>query len=353
MKKGVSVLALCMVLSIGMSLTACSSNRQPTAQATEPAATQANETEAKKASKVAFSIWTMEYDFFQLIAKGAQAAGVDAGVEVVIHDEKSDQTEQVSGCQNLLNQGIDALCVTPFAPDAMPPIVEQAHQMGIPVVICDIGTGGSNHDGFMYSDCFGGGKMNGEFAVKEFEKRGLTSKTYALLRSPAEAEVSQMRNNGAAEVLNAAGFTNVANIHTNDTTEVGYSTMQDVLAANPDVSIVICGNDSTAAGAGQACFDAGKKDVIVTGFDASDQGIEGLRNNTIASTIQQFPYDMGYNSVMFSLDLANGKAVTYDNPAKKELYVDVALVTKNDVPDSLSDHIISITGLTRRDIGMD
>jgi ribose transport system substrate-binding protein len=294
----------------------------------------------------------MEYDFFQLIAKGAQAAGKDAGVEMIIHDEKSDQTEQVSGCMNLLNQGIAALCVTPYAPAAMPAIVEEAHRRGIPVVICDIGTGGSNHDGFMYSDCFGGGKMNGEFAVQEFARRGLTSKTYALLRSAPEAEVSQMRNNGAAEVLDKAGFTCVANIHTDDTTEVGYSTMTDILAANPNVSIVVCGNDSTAAGAGQACFDAGKRNVIVTGFDASDQGIEGLRNGTIASTIQQFPYDMGYATVMFALDLANKRPVKYDNPAKKEIYVDVKLVTKNDVPARTQDQLISIKGLTRGQIGM-
>jgi ribose transport system substrate-binding protein len=253
---------------------------------------------------------------------------------------------------NLLNQGINALCVTPFAPNAMPGIVEEAHKKGIPVEICDIGTGGSNHDGFMYSDCFGGGKMNGELAVKEFANRGLTSKTYALLRSPAEAEVSQMRNNGAAEILDAAGFTRVANIHTKDTTEDGYSIMNDVLAANPDISIVVCGNDSVAAGAGQACFDAGKKNVIITGFDASDQGVEGMRNGTIASTIQQFPYDMGYSSVMFALDLANGKSVTYDNPEKKEIYVDVKLVTKTDVPDKLEDQLISITGLKRGEIGM-
>ena len=304
------------------------------------------------ASKVAFSLWTMEYDFFQLIAKGAQAAGESAGVEIIIHDQKSDQTEQVSGCMNLLNQGIDALCVTPFAPTAMPPIVEQARRMDIPVVICDIGTGGSNHDGFMYSDNYGGGKMNGEFAVAEFERRGLTNKTYALLRSPVEAEVSQMRNNGAAEVLDAAGFTLVASIHTDDTTEVGYSTMNDVLAAHPDVSIVVCGNDSTAAGAGQACFDAGKNHIIVTGFDASDQGVEGLRNGTIASTIQQFPYDMGYTTVMFALDLANGNPVTYSDPEKKELFVDVKLVTKDDVPERLADQLISITGLTRGEIGM-
>ena len=336
MKKDSLALVLGLVLAVCISFSAV-----PFAEAAE-----------KEASKVAFSLWTMEYDFFQLIAKGALAAGKDAGVEVVIHDQKSDQTEQVSGCMNLLNQGIDALCVTPFAPDAMPAIVEQAHKMSIPVVICDIGTGGSNHDGFMYSDCFGGGKMNGEFAVKEFANRDLSSKTYALLRSPAEAEVSQMRNNGAAEILDAAGFTRVANIHTDDTTEVGYSTMNDVLAANPDVSIVVCGNDSTAAGAGQACFDAGKNSVIVTGFDASDQGVEGLRNGTIASTIQQFPYDMGYSSVMFGLDLANGKPVTYNNPEKKEIYVDVKLVTKGDVPDKLSDQLISITGLTRGEIGM-
>jgi ABC-type sugar transport system substrate-binding protein len=336
MKKGMVLIVAMLVLSLMVG--ACSKSESGQSGGGMP--------------KVAFSIWTMEYDFFQLIAKGAQAAGKDAGVEIIIHDEKSDQTEQVSGCQNLLNQGIVALCVTPFAPGAMPAIVEEAHRMGIPVVICDIGTGGSNHDGFMYSDCFGGGRMNGELALKEFAKRGLTSKTYALLRSPPEAEVSQMRNNGAAEILDAAGFTCVANIHTTDTTEDGYSSMSDVLAANPNVSIVVCGNDAVAAGSGQACFDAGKRNVIITGFNADDEGVEALRNGTIASTIQQFPYDMGYTTVMFALDLVNKRPVTYDNPAKKEIYVDVKLVTVDDVPERLSDQPISIKGTTRAQIGM-
>jgi ribose transport system substrate-binding protein len=203
----------------------------------------------------------------------------------------------------------------------------------------------------MYSDNYGGGKMCGDFAVKEFARRGLTNKTYALLRSPPVGEVAQMRNNGAAEILDAAGFRCVANIYTDDTTEVGYKTMTDILAANPDVSIVICSNDSNAAGAGQALFDAGKRNVIVTGFDASDQGVEGLRNGSIACTIQQFPYDMGYSTVMFALDLANKKPVKYDNPAKKEIFVDVKLVTKDDVPARLSDQQISIKGLTRGQIG--
>ena len=333
MKRVKAFLALCVVIAMAFSVTACG----PSAPETET---------------VAFSVWTMEWDFFQIMALGAEAAAKEAGVEIIIHDQKGDQTEQVSGATNLLNQGIIAFGISPFAPDAMPPIVDQAHALGIPVVISDIGTGGSDHDGFIFSDNFGGGVMNGEFALKMFEESNLTEKTYASLRSPPVGVVSQLRNDGAGQVLDAAGFTRVAEIHTDDTTEQGYSVMMDILAANPDISIVIASNDAVAAGVGQALLDAGRTDAIVTGFDASDQGIEGLRNGTIQATIQQFPYDMGYRAIMVALALAREESVTYDNPQMKEIHVAVSLVTANDIKNTLAEQPVSITGLTRGDIGM-
>ena len=342
MKRRKAILALCVVSALVFSLAACASD------GSGPGAT------GGEGGTVAISVWTMEWDFFQQMTVGAKVAAEERGREIIIHDIKSDQTEQISGAENLFNQGIEAYVISPFAPDAMPPIVDQAHSMDIPVVISDIGTGGSNHDGFIVSDNYGGGVMNGEYAVKMYDEMGLTEKTYVLLRSPPEAEVSQQRNNGAASILDAAGFTCLAEIHTNDTTEVGYATMMDVLAAHPDVSIVVCGEDQTAAGAGQALVDAGRSgDFIVTGFDASDQGIEGLLNGTITSTIQQFPYDMGYIAMNLALDIAEGKTVTYSDAATKEVHIDVFLVTKDNSVANVSDQLVSITGLTRRDIGMD
>ena len=45
---------------------------------------------------------------------------------------------------DLINQGIGALIISPIKPDAMGPIVDAAKAKGIPVVVDDIGGGGTN-----------------------------------------------------------------------------------------------------------------------------------------------------------------------------------------------------------------
>ena len=49
-----------------------------------------------------------------------------------------------------------------------------------------------------------------------------------------------------------------------------FDVMESLLQANPDVKGVICGNDTMALGAQAALDAAGMSDVIVVGFDGSD-----------------------------------------------------------------------------------
>ena len=49
-----------------------------------------------------------------------------------------------------------------------------------------------------------------------------------------------------------------------------YSKMETILQANPDIKGVISGNDTMAMGAIAALQAAGRKDVIVVGFDGSN-----------------------------------------------------------------------------------
>jgi erythritol transport system substrate-binding protein len=53
----------------------------------------------------------------------------------------------------------------------------------------------------------------------------------------------------------------------------GYSVMETILQANPDIKGVIAGNDTMALGAQAALLAAGRDDVIVVGFDGSDDAI--------------------------------------------------------------------------------
>ena len=92
---------LLVLLIMAVAITACAS---PAA----PAAT------AKK--KIGFSVYDMQYGFFQDMEKGTREAAEAAGYDFVLVDEKSDEATMVSATQDLINQGIDALIISPFSP---------------------------------------------------------------------------------------------------------------------------------------------------------------------------------------------------------------------------------------------
>ena len=80
----------------------------------------------------------------------------------------------VSATIDLINQGIDALIISPFKPDALGPIVDAAKAKGIPVVVDDIGGGGSAYDAIVISNNEEGGVM----------AAGTWTNSSALLASP-------------------------------------------------------------------------------------------------------------------------------------------------------------------------
>ena len=67
----------------------------------------------------------------------------------------------------------------------------------------------------------------------------------------------------------------------------GYSKMETILQANPDIQGVIAGNDTMAMGAIAALQAAGRKDVIVVGFDGSNDVRDSINAGGIKATVMQ------------------------------------------------------------------
>ena len=88
---------------------------------------------------IGFSVYDMQYGFFQDMEQGTREAAEAAGYDYILVDEKSSESTMVSATIDLINQGIDALIISPFKPDALGPIVDAAKEKGIPVVVDEIG----------------------------------------------------------------------------------------------------------------------------------------------------------------------------------------------------------------------
>ncbi len=311
---------LLVLLVLAVALTSCAAPQAPAAE------------QAKK--KIGFSVFDMQYGFFQEMEKGTREAAVAAGYDYVLVDQKSSESTMVSATQDLINQGIDALIISPFKPDAMGPLVDAAKKKGIPVIVDDIGGGGTAYDVIVISDNAQGGVMGAEYLDKLIQGTGNTSKKVASITCNPAHVYAWQRNVNFEKRIKELGYEVVASLNGNSKQEEGYSLMKDILSANPDVAGVFSCNDPMAVGAAQAIADAGKsgvKDIPVVGFNADEIALKAIKEGSMAATIQQVPYEMGKMTVSLATKLMNGEKLKYDKEAEREIYVPVNLITPENV----------------------
>jgi len=277
---------------------------------------------------IGFSIYDMQYEYFQNMEKGTKQGAEDLGYGYIFHDQKSDQTQMVSGAQDLINQHISALIISPNNPEALGPIVEAAHAKKIPVIVDDIGGGNSDYDAIVISDNIGGGKLAGDYAINNI-KAG--SKEVAIIKVEPSAIFAVRRGEGFKSEVTAAGFKVVKELSGHSKQEEGYSIMKDIITSNPKIQAVFCENDPMAVGAAQACIDSKRKDIMIIGFNGDKIALDAIKAGIMSATIKQSPNEMGKETVAIADKLIKGEKVKFDDEEKKEIYIAVKLITKDDI----------------------
>ena len=100
------------------------------------------------------------------------------------------------------------------------------------------------------------------------------------------------------------------------------SVMENMLQSNGDIQAVFAANDEMALGAVEAISGAGK-DIMVVGFDATDDAIEAIKAGRMDATIAQQPDLIGKTAVEQAVKLINGETID------KAIPVEVTLITKD------------------------
>jgi len=266
--------------------------------------------------------------------KGTKEASEAAGYDYVLVDQKSSESTMVSATQDLIDQGINALIISPFKPDALGPIVDAAKAKKIPVVVDDIGGGGTDYDVIVISDNDKGGVIAADQIAAVLKERPSATKKVASISCEPSAVYAARRNAGFEKRIKELGYTVVASLSANSKQEEGYKVAKDILSAHPDVAAIFCGNDPMAVGAAQAVADSGKsgvKDVYVVGFNGDEIALQAIKAGQMGATIQQVPEEMGKMTVQLATKLMNGEKLQYNNAEKREIYVPVKLITAADL----------------------
>jgi ribose transport system substrate-binding protein len=192
----------------------------------------------------------------------AEMTARQLGVNLKVTDAGGDATKQIADVEDLLAQGVDALVVTPAAPKPLAPVIERAHQAGIPVVLWSTKAATDQFTAGVFSDEVYFGRVGAEQLAKDMGGRG----NVIMLRGIAGVSVDADRYNGAREAFaKHPGIKVVGEQYGEWAFAPGKAAAENLLAAHPKIDGVWSSGAEMTRGAVQAFQEAGRPLVPMSG----------------------------------------------------------------------------------------
>ncbi|HHH0561405.1 TPA: ribose ABC transporter substrate-binding protein RbsB [Yersinia enterocolitica] len=267
---------------------------------------------------IALVVSTLNNPFFVSMKDGAQKEADKLGYNLVILDSQNNPAKELANVQDLTVRGTKLLLINPTDSDAVGNAVKMANQANIPVITLDRLANAGTVVSHVASDNRFGGKMAGDYIAK---KVGSDAKVIQL-EGIAGASAARERGEGFKQSMEKNKFQLLASQPADFDRTKGLNVMQNLLTAHPDVQAVFAQNDEMALGVLRALQTAGKTDVLVVGFDGTDDGIKAVESGKMGATIAQRPDQIGVIGVQTADKVLKGEKVQAVIP------VDLKLVTK-------------------------
>ena len=263
---------------------------------------------------IGLAVSTLNNPFFVTLSEGAKEAAAEKDAELIVVDAGDDAAKQTNDIEDLISKNISVLIVNPVDSDAVAPAVKDAVAKGIKVVSVDRVVNGVDVDCAIASDNVAGAEAATEYLVGLIGEDAKVAELQGVSGASATIDRGEGFHNVADEKLDVVS-SQTANFNRSE----GMTVMENMLQANSDIQGVFAHNDEMALGAVEAI---GNKDILVVGFDATDDAMAAVAEGRMAATVAQKPDLMGATAVETALKLIAGESV------EKEIPVEVVLVTE-------------------------
>ncbi|MDZ5710759.1 ribose ABC transporter substrate-binding protein RbsB [Jeotgalibacillus sp. HH7-29] len=299
------------MLMMSLVLAACSLD----SPGSESEDTGSDEGGSEGAGTIGFSISTLNNPFFVTLAEGAEAQAEEAGMDITVVDAQDDPAKQASDIEDLIQQGVDIILVNPTDSAAVASAIESANNADIPVITVDRSAEGGEVVTHIASDNVEGGRLAGNFIIEELGGSGNVVELEGISGSSAARE----RGEGFNEVIAESDIEVVANQTANFDRAEGLSVMENIIQSGAEFDAVFAHNDEMALGAVEALEAAGMSDVMVVGFDATDDAVAAVEAGTMAATVAQKPDEIGISAIDTAQAVLDGETVEEFVPVELEL----------------------------------
>ena len=243
------------------------------------------EQEAEESNLIVIITPSHDNPFFKTEAVAAEDEALKLGYEALVlsHDDDPNLQDQQFGLA--ISSGAAAIICDNAGADATIGPIRRAKEAGIPTFLIDREI---NETGLavsqIVSNNYQGAVLGGEKFVELMDEKG----KYVELVGKESDTNAGIRSKGYHEVIDQyPDLEMVARQSANWSQTEAFEKMESIIQANPDIKGVISGNDTMAMGAMAALNAAGMGDVIVVGFDGSNDVRDSILAGDIKATVLQ------------------------------------------------------------------
>lgn len=243
------------------------------------------------------------------------------GVKIDIRTAKDNNAQQIADIENLIDEGVDLLIVSPNEADAITPVIERAYNKGIPVVLVDRKIHSDKYTAYVGADNYEIGRQVGSYIAERLQGKGNLVEVAGLNASSSALE----RHRGLIDALRETpDIKLIASADAAWLRAPAEKAFGDILSKYPDIDMVFAHNDRMAAGAYDAAVKQHREhDMLFVGIDAlagEGYGVEQVANRQLDAT---FIYPTGGDKVMeVAMNILQGRDYA------RETMLSTALVNK-------------------------
>jgi len=270
---------------------------------------------AKKTSRkvIGVSLLTKEHVFYRELEKGLRESAEQHGFDLIVNSGDWDLAKHQAQMENYIVQKVDAIIVCPVDSKGIAPAIQKANAAGIPVFTADIRAEGGRIVSQVASDNVAGGTAAAQYLAKLLDGKG----EVAIIDQPVTQSVIDRDRGFVEEMARHPGIRIVARPSGDGVRDKAMKAAEDLLQGFPNLAGIFGINDDTALGALAAVEAAGRKGIVIVGFDGTPEARQAiLRGSALKADIVQFPGEIGRTTIDLIARHLSGEQVPGDVPIR-------------------------------------
>jgi signal transduction histidine kinase/DNA-binding response OmpR family regulator/basic membrane lipoprotein Med (substrate-binding protein (PBP1-ABC) superfamily) len=206
-------------------------------------------------------------------------------LELIYKQADDNSLKQVEQVKELLKENIDLLIISPNEAQPLTPIVEEAFNKGIPVIVVDRKIASTLYTNYIGADNYQIGKMAGEYVASLLKKRGNIIEVTGL---PASSPAIERERGFADGISPYPGLKIIKRANGEWTKPKAQRAVEQIKDELQQADLIFAHNDVMALGSFDAAKNAGNKHAKIIGVDAlpgSGAGMEFISEKILTASL--------------------------------------------------------------------